>query len=128
MSRESLLVVTVLAALILTAALSAADCTDRVITLRGVLDRFEGTTGVVLLGEDEATLDVPRRYLPYPAREGEVIEISINLCGDRTRSLMQLARRRLSDLKRTAHNGPWRRADRPARSEQKDSHNPRSYQ
>ncbi len=41
--------------------------------LRAVIDRFEGDLAVVLVGDEEYRLDVPRRFLPPGAREGDVL-------------------------------------------------------
>ncbi|MBC7340615.1 MAG: DUF3006 domain-containing protein [Firmicutes bacterium] len=41
--------------------------------VRAVIDRFEGDLAVVLVGDEEYRLDVPRRFLPRGAREGDVL-------------------------------------------------------
>ncbi len=90
---------TVGAFILLAVVLAAQACpAHHVTTHRGVLDRFEGTVGVVLVGDDEVILDVPRRYLPEPAREGDVILISLHLSGVDTQDLLRVARGRLDRL------------------------------
>jgi hypothetical protein len=43
---------------------------------RYTIDRFEGDAWAVLEDEDARTFNVPRRWLPPDAREGDVLDVS----------------------------------------------------
>lgn len=47
--------------------------------MKAVIDRIEGEIAVLLVGEDELTLDVPIRLLPNGASEGTWMTISFEL-------------------------------------------------
>lgn len=42
-----------------------------------VIDRFEGDTAVLMVGEAETKLDVPRASLPKRAKEGDWLKVEI---------------------------------------------------
>lgn len=44
---------------------------------QAVIDRFEGNTAVLLLGEAETKLNVPRPSLPKKAKEGDWLKVEI---------------------------------------------------
>lgn len=45
--------------------------------MKAVIDRFEGKLAVLLLGEDEAKMVVPRASLPKAAKEGSWLQVEI---------------------------------------------------
>ena len=45
--------------------------------LQAIIDRFEGSLAVLLIGQDETRLEVPRCLLPKGAKEGDVLEINV---------------------------------------------------
>jgi len=47
--------------------------------LKAVIDRFEGSYAVVLIGTEETRVDLPVKLLPTEAREGSVLDISLEL-------------------------------------------------
>lgn len=49
-----------------------------------IIDRFEDNHAVVEL-EDKSTVDMPRVLLPKEAKEGDIIEISIDIEETKTR-------------------------------------------
>jgi len=49
----------------------------------GTLDRFEGKTAVVLVGED--SLEIAKDLLPGGAKEGDVISIKLELKDRKTK-------------------------------------------
>ena len=54
-------------------------------SFRGFLDRFEGKSAVVLVGENEqAEMILPSEFLPEDATEGSVLKISIDYLVDDT--------------------------------------------
>ena len=63
--------------------------------MRATLDRVEGETAVLLLGEDERLkIKIPAMLLPEGSREGDVMEISIT----RDEKATKEARSKVSDL------------------------------
>jgi len=50
--------------------------------MKAVIDRFEGTYAVVLAGEEEIQLNIPRQELPAGAEEGSWLTMQFEL--DRT--------------------------------------------
>ena len=49
------------------------------IKIKAVIDRFEGEYAVVLFGEDELKVDIPRQILPPGAKEGSWMNVSFEL-------------------------------------------------
>lgn len=47
--------------------------------MKAVIDRFEGDYAIVLLGDEEVQVDIPRRRLPEGAREGSWLTVSFEL-------------------------------------------------
>jgi len=47
--------------------------------MRAVIDRFEGEVAVLLFGDEEIRVDVPRSLLPPGAKEGSWITVSMEL-------------------------------------------------
>lgn len=48
-------------------------------TLKAVIDRFEGEYAVVLFGDEEIQVDVPRKLLPKGAKEGSWMNVNFEL-------------------------------------------------
>ncbi len=47
--------------------------------MKAVIDRFEGDYAVVLVGESEVKMDVPRTLLPRGSREGSWLTFDLRL-------------------------------------------------
>ena len=47
--------------------------------MKAVIDRIEGSTAVVLLGEKEVKIDVPISKLPKGSREGSWLKVNFDL-------------------------------------------------
>lgn len=47
--------------------------------MKGVIDRFEGNFAVILFGDDETKVDIPRQLLPEEAKEGSWLNFRIEL-------------------------------------------------
>ena len=47
--------------------------------MKAVIDRFEGDIAVVLFGDEEIRVDIPRQLLPAGAREGSWLKVSFEL-------------------------------------------------
>ena len=52
---------------------------------KAVIDRFEEGWAILLVGEEERQLEIPRGELPQGAREGHWLQIK--LCGERITSI-----------------------------------------
>ena len=47
--------------------------------MKAVIDRFEGDYAIVLFGEDEIKVDIPKILLPEGAKEGSWLKINFEL-------------------------------------------------
>jgi hypothetical protein len=45
--------------------------------MKAVIDRFEGEYAILIVGEDEKRINVPRKVLPKQAREGLWLKVEI---------------------------------------------------
>ena len=45
--------------------------------MKAVIDRFEGAFAVLVVGEDEQRLNVPRKLLPEQSKEGSWLQVEI---------------------------------------------------
>lgn len=45
--------------------------------MKAVIDRFEGKMAVLLVGQDEKRIDVPRTRLPRRSKEGTWLQVEI---------------------------------------------------
>ena len=52
--------------------------------MKAVIDRFEGDYAIVLFGEDEIKVDIPKNLLPEGAQEGSWLRVSLELDQDGT--------------------------------------------
>jgi len=68
--------------------------------MRAIIDRFEGDMAVILLGDEEIQLDLPRKYLPQKAREGTIMRLSWEIDEAQTESVRDRMRNRIERLKR----------------------------
>ena len=53
--------------------------------MKAVIDRFEGEYAVVLFGDDEMKVDIPRTLLPANAKEGSWLKVTFETDHDTTR-------------------------------------------
>ena len=67
--------------------------------MKAVIDRFEGGFGVVLCGEKEIKMDVPRELLPENAKEGDWLNISFEIDPEETGRRKERAQSLLDKLK-----------------------------
>ena len=76
-----------------------------------VIDRFEGDSAVLLVGEERQVVDVPRDALPMGAREGMWLKVEIDngmlkrveLDEDATDAARQRIQEKLDRLRRGEH-------------------------
>lgn len=47
--------------------------------MKAVIDKFEGNLGVVLFGDDEVKVNIPKKLLPKGAKEGSWLKVSIDI-------------------------------------------------
>ncbi len=50
-----------------------------------IIDRFEGDIAVILIGEDEIKVEIPRQHLSQGAREGSRLKLNFALGPEETR-------------------------------------------
>ena len=46
--------------------------------MKAVIDRFEGNLAVLLVGDEEKKMEVPRKSLPKGAKEGHWLQLEMN--------------------------------------------------
>ncbi len=51
----------------------------------GTLDRIEGSTAVIIVGDGGDTIDLSKELLPQEAREGDVISFKLEVKDKRTK-------------------------------------------
>ena len=68
--------------------------------MKAVIDRFEGDYAVLLAGDKERQIDMPRDLLPEGAREGSCITISLELDTQREARQRERMEGMLEKLKR----------------------------
>jgi hypothetical protein len=67
--------------------------------MKAVIDRFAGKNAVVLLGEDEIKVDIPKQLLPKGAKEGSWLKVSIELDREGTKKQEEKIKGMLDKLK-----------------------------
>lgn len=67
--------------------------------MKAVIDRFEGEYAVVLFGEDENKVDIPKKLLPEDVREGSWLNVSFELDIERGKNQRHKMQRKLDNLK-----------------------------
>ena len=73
--------------------------------MRAVIDRFEGNYAVLLVGESEVKVDLPQSILPPGAREGSILDLSLELREEETRDTLEQMRKRIERLKGKGEEG-----------------------
>jgi hypothetical protein len=69
------------------------------VELRAVIDRFEGDLAVLLVGDEEYVLQVPRRFLPPGAREGDVLVLRWKVDRQETEARRERVRRLIEEMR-----------------------------
>lgn len=67
--------------------------------MKAVIDRFEGDYAVVLFGEEEIKVDIPRVLLPAEAKEGSWLKVSFKLDEEETKKREERIKGLLEKLK-----------------------------
>ena len=67
--------------------------------IKALIDRFEGETAVLLLGEEEQeSAELPKSFLPAGSKEGDILKIRIILQSRRTKEAKLKVAEKLSAL------------------------------
>lgn len=69
------------------------------VIMKAVIDRFEEDYAVVLIGDKEIKVDIPRVLLPPGAREGSWLNVSFELNSDGTKKQEEKIKGLLEKLK-----------------------------
>ncbi len=65
------------------------------IKFKALIDRFEGSVGVLMLGEEEQeSVDFPKSFLPEGSKEGDILSIKIKLQSRKTKE----AKKKVEDM------------------------------
>jgi hypothetical protein len=67
--------------------------------MKAVIDRFVGNFAVVLFGNDETKVDVPKKLLPKGSTEGSWLKVSIDLDREGTKKQEEKIKGMLDKLK-----------------------------
>jgi Protein of unknown function (DUF3006) len=54
-----------------------AQSTKKRKNLYGSIDRFEGSVAVIIVGDDEGTIEITKSLLPEGCKEGDLISIKL---------------------------------------------------
>ena len=68
--------------------------------MKAVIDRFEGEYAIVLFGEDEIKVDIPKVSLPEGSKEGSWLKVSFELDLEETKSREDRIKSKLDKLKK----------------------------
>ncbi len=68
--------------------------------MKAVIDRFEGEFAIVLVGDEEIKVDVPKKLLPKGAKEGSWLKISFELDPEGTEKQKEKVSNLLDKLKK----------------------------
>ena len=68
--------------------------------MKAVIDRFEGEYAVILFGEEEIKVDMPKTLLPEGAKEGSWMSVSFELDVEETESREARIQSKLDKLKK----------------------------
>jgi len=68
--------------------------------LKAVIDRFEGDYAIVLFGEDEIKVDIPKVLLPEGSKEGSWLNIKFELDVEGEMKQRERIEKKLERLKR----------------------------
>ena len=67
--------------------------------MKAVIDRFEGDFAVVLVGDKEIKVDIPKALLPKKAKEGSWLKFNIELDPEGTKKQKEKISKLLDKLK-----------------------------
>ncbi len=68
--------------------------------ITATIDRFEEEMALLVVGEEQAVINVPRSYLPQGAGQGDVLRLEATLDREETNRRREDVRRKIERLKR----------------------------
>jgi len=68
--------------------------------ITATIDRFEGDVAVLLVGEEQVVVNVPRSHLPPEAEQGDVLRLEAVVDREETDRRREDVRRKIDRLKR----------------------------
>lgn len=68
--------------------------------MKAVIDRFEGDYAVVLFGDEEIKVDIPKSLLPGDSKEGSWLKVSFELDMEETKKREDRIQSKLEKLKK----------------------------
>ena len=68
--------------------------------MKAVIDRFEGDYAVVLFGDEEIIVDVPKKLLPEGSKEGSWLKMNFELDIEETKARKDRIQSKLEKLKK----------------------------
>ncbi|MHB1418022.1 MAG: DUF3006 domain-containing protein [Bacillota bacterium] len=66
--------------------------------IQAVIDRFEGNIAILLVGEKEQLVNWPKAQLPDGAREGDVLDLTLKLNPEATKTKTEQASQLIKKL------------------------------
>jgi Protein of unknown function (DUF3006) len=67
--------------------------------ITATIDRFEGDVAVLLVGEVENVVNIPRSDLPPEAKQGDVLRLSVTVDHDETERRRESVKEKIERLK-----------------------------
>jgi hypothetical protein len=80
--------------------------------MKAVIDRFEGDYAILIVGDDEKRLNIPREQLPKGAKEGSWLQLDI--VGNQPRNIIlddqanETARKRIAEKLNRLRRGDYK--------------------
>ncbi len=68
--------------------------------ITATIDRFEGEVAVLLVGEEQTPVNVPRSDLPDGAKQGDVLRLEATIDREETESRRESIQEKIERLKR----------------------------
>lgn len=72
--------------------------------ITATIDRFEGDVAVLLVGEEETQVDVPRSDLPPEANQGDVLRLEVTIDHEETERRRESVQEKIERLKRRSQS------------------------
>ena len=73
--------------------------------MKAVIDRFEGGFAIVLFGNEEIKVDIPKELLPEGVKEGSWLRVNFELDLEETKKREDRIKAKLEKLKKKGQGG-----------------------
>ena len=73
--------------------------------MKAVIDRFEGDFAIVLFGNEEIKVDIPKELLPKGSKEGSWLKVYFELDLEETKKREDRIKAKLEKLKKKGQGG-----------------------